>query len=139
MHWLYFQLFTKVRVSTVDYCSKNNLWMGFNSLKATEPLQRDSLFFTTNSPGVPGTHFIDCGSQTWSQPVVLNSRPNDWESSALTIGHCINSRSKCSWFKPWLHTWLSFGTQFLSKVLSDFWIIWDKVQWLTSKTVSLSL
>ena len=31
------------------------LWMVFNCLKATEPLQRGSLPFTTKSPGVPGT------------------------------------------------------------------------------------
>ena len=35
------------------------LWMGFNCLKATEPLQGDSLLFTTQSPGVPGTHLIN--------------------------------------------------------------------------------
>ena len=33
--------------------------MGFNCLKATEPGREDSLLFTTKSPGVPGTHFID--------------------------------------------------------------------------------
>ena len=35
------------------------LWVGFNYLKATEPLWEDSLFFTTQSPGVPGTHLIN--------------------------------------------------------------------------------
>ena len=35
------------------------LWMGFNWLKATEPLRGDSLFFTTQSPGVPDTHLIN--------------------------------------------------------------------------------
>ena len=35
--------------------------MGFNCLNATEPLQVDSLLFTTKSPGVPGTYFIDRG------------------------------------------------------------------------------
>ena len=33
-------------------------WMGFNCLKATVPLRRDTLLFTTTSPGVPGTHII---------------------------------------------------------------------------------
>ena len=39
------------------------LLMGFNSLKATEPLQSDSLLllFTTQFPGFPGTHLIDLG------------------------------------------------------------------------------
>ena len=51
------------------YCSKNHhiykkkcydpfLWMGFNCLKATEPLLGDSLLFTTKSPRCPGTHLI---------------------------------------------------------------------------------
>ena len=30
-------------------------------LKATEPLQGDTLLFTTKSPGVPGDHLIDLG------------------------------------------------------------------------------
>ena len=37
------------------------LWMGFNCVKATETLRRDSLLFTTKSPGCPGTHLIDLG------------------------------------------------------------------------------
>ena len=35
------------------------LWMGFNCLKATEPLRGDSLLFTTKFPAIPGTHLID--------------------------------------------------------------------------------
>ena len=35
------------------------LWMGFNCFKAIKPLQGDILFFTTESPRVPGTHLID--------------------------------------------------------------------------------
>ena len=34
---------------------------GINCLKATEPLRGDSLLFTTQSPGFPGTHLIDLG------------------------------------------------------------------------------
>ena len=37
------------------------LWMGFNCLKATEPLREDSLLFFFKSPGVSGTHLIDLG------------------------------------------------------------------------------
>ena len=37
------------------------LSMGFNSLMATEPLQKDSLLFTTQFPGFPGTHLINLG------------------------------------------------------------------------------
>ena len=32
------------------------LWMGFNCLKATEPLGEHSLLFTSKFPVVPGTH-----------------------------------------------------------------------------------
>ena len=35
------------------------LWIGFNCLKATEPLQEDSVLFSLNFPGVPGTHIVD--------------------------------------------------------------------------------
>ena len=37
------------------------LWMGFNCLKATEPLRGDSLLFTAKPPGGPSTHLIDLG------------------------------------------------------------------------------
>ena len=37
------------------------LWIGFNCLKATEPLCGDSLPLTIKSPGGPGTHLIDLG------------------------------------------------------------------------------
>ena len=48
------------------------LWMGFNCLKATEPLQRSSLLFNTGFPGLPGTHLADLGKEPWSHPAVLN-------------------------------------------------------------------
>ena len=35
------------------------LWMGFNCLRATEPLQGGSLLFTTKFPEISGTHLID--------------------------------------------------------------------------------
>ena len=35
--------------------------MGFNCLKATEPLQGSSLLFTAKFPDSPGTHLIDFG------------------------------------------------------------------------------
>ena len=38
------------------------LWMGFNSLKTTEPLPGGSLLFTTKFPEIPGTHLINLGS-----------------------------------------------------------------------------
>ena len=42
----------------------NDVMMGFNCLKAAEPLHGGSLLFTTKSPGVPGTHLINLGSMT---------------------------------------------------------------------------
>ena len=33
--------------------------MGFDCLKATEPLRGESFPLTTQFPGVPGTHLID--------------------------------------------------------------------------------
>ena len=68
------------------------LWMGINSPKATEPLQRDSLIFTTKSSGYPGSHLIDVGIERLSQPwkhkrlVILNPRLLDWETRILTTG-----------------------------------------------------
>ena len=38
--------------------------MGFNYLKATEPLQGVSLLFSTYVPGVPRTHLINLKSMT---------------------------------------------------------------------------
>ena len=39
------------------------LWMVFHYLTATEPLQGVGLFFTTTSPGIPGTYLIDHGKR----------------------------------------------------------------------------
>ena len=35
--------------------------MGFNCLKATEPLRGDGLLFTTKFQEIPGTHYIELG------------------------------------------------------------------------------
>ena len=37
------------------------LWVGPNCLKDTEPLQADSLLFTIQPSGVPGTHLMNFG------------------------------------------------------------------------------
>ena len=37
------------------------IWMGFNCLKATEPLRGDSWLFTIQFPGVRGIQLIDLG------------------------------------------------------------------------------
>ena len=49
------------------------LWMRFNCLKATEPLQEDTLLFTTQSPGVPGTH--SSGFKPAQGPWIRNPLP----------------------------------------------------------------
>ena len=47
-----------VKNKKINYI-KAPLWIGFNCLKATEPLRGNSLVFTTQSLGVPGTYFIN--------------------------------------------------------------------------------
>ena len=63
------------------------LWMGFNCLKATA-ITRRYFIFTIQFPEIPGAHFIDLGRMKgWfglEHPVVLNTGPLDWESSALS-------------------------------------------------------
>ena len=54
-----------------------------------EPLRRGSLLFTTKFPEFSWYSFYrpredERLSQPWSHPVVLNTGPLDWESSALT-------------------------------------------------------
>ena len=46
------------------------------------PLRGGSLLFTTQFPEIPGKD--ERLSRPWSHPVVLNTGPLDWESSALT-------------------------------------------------------
>ena len=62
--------------------------MGFNCLKTTDLLLHgDNLLFTTKFPRGSGTNRPqrDEGqNQPWSHPIVLNLRPLDLESSALT-------------------------------------------------------
>ena len=49
------------------------LLMGFNCLKATEPLQGNSLLFTTKFLKISGTHLIDIGKmQCWVDLGVIN-------------------------------------------------------------------
>ena len=58
--------------------------MRFNCLNATKPLGGDSLLFASKSPEIPGTQKDESLYSPWSQPVVLNLGPLDWESSTLT-------------------------------------------------------
>ena len=67
---------------------KQTLWMGFNCLKATATSSRQFTFYHS----VPRTFWYSFYrppkherlSQPWSHPVVLNTGPLDWQSSALT-------------------------------------------------------
>ena len=59
------------------------LWMGFNCLKATEPLRGYSLLFTTQSPEVPGTHLSDLGRiNGWT----INGWPWSQSTSGFELG-----------------------------------------------------
>ena len=53
------------------------------------PLQGGSLLFTTKSPEILGTYFINLG-RIWA--VVLNTGPMDWESSTLTTRPLLHKR-----------------------------------------------
>ena len=56
--------------------------MGFNCLKATELLRVDSLFFTTKSPKVPGTQFINLGKMKG----LVNLEATEFEFGSPTLG-----------------------------------------------------
>ena len=70
------------------------LWMGFNWLKAIEPLRGDSLLFTTKFPEIPGTdlidldrHWVELGAIQWfwtRKLYALTTRP-----TRSSIGTCI--------------------------------------------------
>ena len=61
-----------------------------------QALQGGSLLFTIQFPEIPGIYSFyqpqkdERLSQPWSHPVVLNTRPLDWESSTLiALNKCI--------------------------------------------------
>ena len=58
------------------------LWMGFNYLKATEPLRGGSLLFTTKFQEILGTHLINLRRKGES---TLES-PSDFEQSTPGLG-----------------------------------------------------
>ena len=62
--------------------------MGFNCLKTTEPLRGDSLLFTIQFPGVPGTHLIDLARM---KGCVLTLEPSSgFELRMLGLGNFDN-------------------------------------------------
>ena len=93
----------EMQVSTLVYLGKlyeflviisynfymNFLWIGFNCLKAREPLQRDSLLFAMVSLrtfwySYDRTQNDERLSRPWGQLMHFNQSPLDWESSAQT-------------------------------------------------------
>ena len=62
--------------------------MGYNCLKATEPLQGGSLLFTIQFPEIPGTHFIDLGKMKAESTL---EPPSDFEHGTPVLGiQCLN-------------------------------------------------
>ena len=88
-HWL--QTLSSCNTKTISPKKKLYgpfLWMGFNCLKATATSRRQFTFYHS----VPRNSWYSFYqprkdgrlSWPWSHPVVLNTGPLDWESSALT-------------------------------------------------------
>ena len=64
------------------------LWMGFNCLKAIQPLQGGSLLFTIQFPEIPGTHFIDLGRMKAESTL---EPPSGFEHGTPGLGiQCLN-------------------------------------------------
>ena len=62
--------------------------MGLNYLKATKPLQGDSLLFTTKFPEIPGAHLINLGRMKgW---VDLEATQWFWTRDPPNLSSCIN-------------------------------------------------
>ena len=66
--WIKVCLISKKNKKKMYYAQNNKkklygpfLWMEFSCRKATEPLRGDSLLFTIQFAGVPGTQLIDLG------------------------------------------------------------------------------
>ena len=78
--------------------------MGFNCLKATEPLGGASLLFTTQSKGVPGAQLIDLGKSELT--FGFEPGPREWESSTLTTRIIAKTyiTCKCPVFRTIKHT-----------------------------------
>ena len=92
--------------------------MGFNCLKATEPLRGGSLLFTSKFPEIHGTHLIDLGRMKGLVNLGAAQRfwtrdPLVWESSALTTRPLVHKiiKNHCLILEP------KFGDDFLKKEL----------------------
>ena len=100
--------------------------MGFNCLKATEPLRWSSLLFTTKLPNIPGTHLIDLRRmKAWVDLEVTEwfehgiypwiGNPAPWESNAYKYDWAINIYSELTDRRRWKNKQKQKPTLFLTK------------------------
>ena len=104
-----------------DSIKKNFSWMGFNCLKVTVTSRRQCAFYHS----VPRNSWYSFYrpqtderlSWPWSHPVVFNTGPLDWESSALTTRYwlIIFGESFVIFYREKLWIW------FLSRYFSCYW------------------
>ena len=115
------------------------LWMGFNYLKATAISRRQFTFYHSVSRNSWCSFYrprkYERLSRPWSHPVVLNTGPLDWESSALTTRQLLHSIKYIKKSHP-QHMSQFFvwkGQVFLCKGFSNWRIltwIWKTIIWL---------
>ena len=88
------------------------LWVGFNCLKATEPLWRNNLLFTI-------LNLRTRKDWPWSHPVVLNPGPLDWKSSTLTTRPLLHK--VIAFLLPWRsHELKLFPSSNTSEIVGSF-------------------
>ena len=79
------------------------LFYGWGSTASRlEPLQGDSLLFTTKFPDIPGTHFIDLGRMKGWVDLGPNQRLNHEANALFTAPLFRNLKNLCSrqWLSP---------------------------------------
>ena len=93
--------------------------MGFTCLKAAEPLRGDSLFFTTQFPGLTGTHLIDLG------------RIKGWVKCFWTCDPWIGNSG---YYPPGTSQYQTKREIQLKSLFSQFIVMPQKVLWTFKKT-----
>ena len=78
------------------------LWMGFNCLKATEPLRGDSLLFITKFPKCYGTNFLDLERMTGWADLCATQWFWTWDPWIRNPVLAFDDKGKITW-------WLTFG------------------------------
>ena len=113
--WYIVEIHFLIQISFYKYILKTRLygpflWMEFNYLKVTVPLQGGSLLYTTNFPEIPGTHVSDL------------RRMKDWVNFGAT-----------QWFwtqGPWIENTASWPLGHCSKQIyewNDFVIVLENI------------